>query len=295
VVSYGKKGREYFQYLKTISAFGDGNVLTTVGDLALWDENFYTGKVGGDALLKLQKTKGVLSDGKLTDYGFGLEYGQFAGNPVVMHGGAYLGFRTELLRFPSLHLSIIVLCNLDSMNATALAQRVATIFLPAVFLPAKAATSVTAIPPTTPKEIQVNLSRFDAYLDNHGLAETPGLKQQILPAQSDLVAPSGERETHRAQPFAGPTEAGLGEYVGTYYSEELDLTYFLTIENKRLVAKISGEPEFHAFPLVPSSSDSFGFMAGHLYFLRNPDAHIQSMNYSEPRASNVVFTRERGK
>jgi CubicO group peptidase (beta-lactamase class C family) len=47
VISYAPKhdGTGYWQFIKTIEAYGPGNVLTTGGDLARWEENFYSGKV----------------------------------------------------------------------------------------------------------------------------------------------------------------------------------------------------------------------------------------------------------
>jgi CubicO group peptidase (beta-lactamase class C family) len=130
VISYGNtpEGKRV-QYIKTIEAYGDGNLLTTMPDLMRWHENFYSGKVGGPTFLELLKTRGVLNDGKSLDYGFGLVFGKHRGIASVSHGGGFLGFRTELLRFPEQQLSVGVLCNFASANPGGLARQVADLYL----------------------------------------------------------------------------------------------------------------------------------------------------------------------
>lgn len=130
VISYGETpAGKRTQFIKTIEAVGDGNLLTTMPDLLRWHENFYSGKVGGPAFLDLLKTRGVLNDGKSIDYGFGLIAGKHRGIASVAHGGAFLGFRTELIRFPEQQLSVGVLCNFASANPSGLARQVADLYL----------------------------------------------------------------------------------------------------------------------------------------------------------------------
>jgi CubicO group peptidase (beta-lactamase class C family) len=150
VISYGETADgKRVQYIKTIEAYGDGNLLTTMPDLMRWHQNFYSGKVGGPAFLELLKTRGVLNDGKSLDYGFGLLFGEHRGIASVAHGGAFLGFRTELVRFPEQQLSVGVLCNFASANPGALARQVADLYLTGgEAVPAPAADPQT--PPAVP-------------------------------------------------------------------------------------------------------------------------------------------------
>src|SRR6267154_1331423 len=80
---------------------GDGAVHTSVEDLLKWDENFYSGKVGG-------KDRGLR---------------------FVDHGGSWGGYRAQLLRFPERHFSVACLCNLANANPEKRAHEVADIFL----------------------------------------------------------------------------------------------------------------------------------------------------------------------
>jgi CubicO group peptidase (beta-lactamase class C family) len=104
---------------------GDGQVHTTIGDLALWDANFYVPRVGDAQLIAEMLRPGVSSDGHDVGYGGGLFLSRRHGLATVSHGGGWAGYRSELLRFPELRTSVIVLANRDDVDACALAQKVA--------------------------------------------------------------------------------------------------------------------------------------------------------------------------
>jgi len=108
---------------------GDGQVHTTVRDLALWDANFYDPRVGDRAVIDTMLRSGLLRDGHAVGYGGGLFLSKRHGLTSVSHGGGWAGYRSELLRFPERQLSVIVLGNRDDVNACALAQNIARIHL----------------------------------------------------------------------------------------------------------------------------------------------------------------------
>lgn len=108
---------------------GQGGVMTTVMDLQKWDENFYTGKVGGPGFLKRQLQQGRLANGTTLSYAFGLTVGEYRGLPTVEHGGSSGGYRTIITRFPSAHTSVVALCNVSDANTTALSHAVADVIL----------------------------------------------------------------------------------------------------------------------------------------------------------------------
>ena len=108
---------------------GDGNVYTTVRDLAKWDQAFYTGAALGKDLVEMMQTTGTLNSGKKIDYAWGLVVTEYKGLKVVEHGGAWVGYRAALVRFPEQRFSAIVLANLDAMDPAGLAFKVADIYL----------------------------------------------------------------------------------------------------------------------------------------------------------------------
>jgi CubicO group peptidase (beta-lactamase class C family) len=110
---------------------GDGGLLTSVEDLFLWDQNFYHNKLGkqGQKLIEQLLTPGTLNDGKKLDYAFALGIGEYKGLKMVSHGGSWAGYRSQLLRFPGQQFSVICLSNLAAFNPTAMAKKVADIYL----------------------------------------------------------------------------------------------------------------------------------------------------------------------
>jgi CubicO group peptidase (beta-lactamase class C family) len=119
-------------YLLSVSYFeqtGDGAVHTSVEDLLKWDENFYSGTIGGKIFLAELQEHGKLNNGKILNYAKGLEVMDYRGLHTVRHGGAWAGYRSDLLRFPDQHFSVACLCNVGNANPYRRADEVADIYL----------------------------------------------------------------------------------------------------------------------------------------------------------------------
>jgi CubicO group peptidase (beta-lactamase class C family) len=108
---------------------GDGAVHTSVEDLWKWDENFYTGKIGGKIFLAELQDRGKLNSGKALNYAKGLFVAEYRGLHTVRHGGSWGGYRAELLRFPDQHFSVACLCNVGNANPSRRANEVADVYL----------------------------------------------------------------------------------------------------------------------------------------------------------------------
>ena len=108
---------------------GDGGLYSTIEDLAKWDANFYSGRVGGDAVRRQVLQRGVLTSGDTINYAFGLNVGSTGGLPIISHTGSLTGFRTVMMRFPDQRFTIIILCNTPSANIPALTGAIADIFV----------------------------------------------------------------------------------------------------------------------------------------------------------------------
>src|SRR5689334_1236447 len=123
------KGSYRISYIQNFDKIGAGGLYTTVEDLRKWDENFYTHQVGGDALQRMIHTRGILNKGDTITYAFGNNVTTYRHLRVDEHGGALMGYKAEILRFPDQHLSVLATCNLGSINPGPLAERVAEVYL----------------------------------------------------------------------------------------------------------------------------------------------------------------------
>ena len=242
VVSYGVgKLTPWRHFVKNINAVGDGNLLTTVEDLAKWDQNFYDNKVGGAGFTDYVLTRGKLNNGETIAYAFGLGHEEYRGLKAVSHGGGFLGFRTQLLRFPEQKFSVICLCNGGTINPANLSQQVADIFLSAQFK----AEAKKPVPPANPNK--------------------------------------------PAEPFA-VTEAQMQEFVGDFYSSELDVVYKFVVQDGKLTLKLARQ---NSFVLTPQAQDRFTFQPGTLRFLRDANGQVTGLNFDGGRVKGIRFEKQK--
>jgi len=137
---YSLRDNSYVENVPISEILGPRGVFTTIDDLLLWDRNFYTKTIGGEAFIDLlvtpsrDKIKGLSSDrwnvaGQNQGYAFGLLTDFYRESRIIRHGGDTAGFTSEILRFPDKQLTIIILTNLGSINPTVLAFKAADILL----------------------------------------------------------------------------------------------------------------------------------------------------------------------
>jgi hypothetical protein len=121
---------------------GPNGVVTSVEDLARWESNFYSQRVGTTAMLDQMSTRGRLADNSEFGYGMGLFIGTHRGLAMVSHAGSDYGYKADFIRFPSEQLTVAVLCNAFDIAPTPLALQVADLYLPpAVETPVPSPTS----------------------------------------------------------------------------------------------------------------------------------------------------------
>jgi hypothetical protein len=130
-----RDGGGYRIDMTTLDVVGDGAVLTSVDDLVLWAANFDDNHLGsgGRSLIELLHTRGRLNNGEEVAYAFGLYIDRYRGLETVSHGGDWVGYRSEILRFPAQHTAIICLANLSAIDPETLALRVADVWLDKLF------------------------------------------------------------------------------------------------------------------------------------------------------------------
>ncbi|MFN8528855.1 MAG: serine hydrolase domain-containing protein [Anaerolineae bacterium] len=153
--------------------FGDGPILSTLHDLYRWDQNFYDNRLGGGgALIQQMVTSGKFNDGALIGYGLGLFISRYRGLPVIQHGGAWAGYRAELMRFPEQRFSVILLANLGSISPTQLTKQIADLCLADVF-----PESIAEFP-ALPSDQAVDLARFEGVYQSENTRSVIELKSQ---------------------------------------------------------------------------------------------------------------------
>lgn len=269
---------------------GDGSVQTSIEDLQRWDENFYSAKLGGEALIRQMQVVGRLNNGKEHEYAAGLEIMTYRGQPVVRHGGAWAGYRAELLRFPKQHTSIAVLCNVAQATPSLRANRVADVVMANVLAPLPAAVDYTSAGKTVPPDVlqkcvgvykndkddyqRIEFKEGKLWLMNDGIELIP-LSSNVFRTsliegtfsfrqRQMVVKIDGEKPVTFAL-IQTQKPKDLGQFVGDYYSAELDATWQLRVKDGQLTEQVK-HSDAPSLTLRPICQDTFTLEGGSLRF-----------------------------
>jgi len=115
--------------MTTLDMIGDGGIFTTINDIKKWDDAYYKSKVLSKTFWEMMTQQGILNNGEVIDYASGLMIGEFKGLKTIRHGGSFVGYRAEFLRFPEQQLSIAIFANRADANPSRMANQVADIML----------------------------------------------------------------------------------------------------------------------------------------------------------------------
>ncbi len=90
---------------------GEGGLVSSVADLALWHVNFASPRVGGPALANALTTMTPFNNGTPNTYARGLRIKMHRGVRTVGHDGLWPGYRTSFVRIPDHDAAVICISN----------------------------------------------------------------------------------------------------------------------------------------------------------------------------------------
>ena len=93
----------------TSATRGDGGIYSNIEDLAKWDAALYDDRLLSDASREAAFSPHVKVTGEPYEAGYG--YGWRITGDTVWHSGESIGFRNVIVRWPSQHLTVILLSN----------------------------------------------------------------------------------------------------------------------------------------------------------------------------------------
>jgi D-alanyl-D-alanine carboxypeptidase len=112
--------------------FAAGALVSTVVDLAKWDEALTARKFLKPASYGAMWTPPPLNDGKPSGYAFGWGVDPYRGHARLSHGGGISGFSTFIARFPDDKVTIVALVNQSGGAAGSLVNGIAEIYIPSL-------------------------------------------------------------------------------------------------------------------------------------------------------------------
>ncbi len=305
---------------------GASSLMTTVEDLAKWDQNFYDKKVGGDWVIEQMHIRGVLNDGEQISYARGLAVGTYKGLKLVEHSGGDAGYRSHLMRFPDQRFSVACLCNYGGTNPSFSARQIADVYLAKEFATPPPKPATTSTPAITLSESELNAkvgAYWDAKLEEVGRISLKDGKLQLSVPGANVVLIPRDANHFRAEGapieivFASTAQgfpstmtlniegrspstytatlpadtSKLSEYEGAYYSEEIDSTYRITVNDGKLVVT---RKKAGPIPLTPAFRDAFSSLSilGTFRFTRDAQHRVNGFRLSAGRIRNFRFVKQ---
>jgi D-alanyl-D-alanine carboxypeptidase len=314
---YDKQGDKYLntQYLSMSQPYSAGALMSSVDDLALWDQALSNGKLLKKESLDRLFTPVKLTSGQTTKYGYGWSVWDFEGTRIIEHGGDIFGFSSMVTRVPSEKLLVVVLTNNPGQEPRpdGLAMRITA---KALGKPQEDRKAV-ALDPKGLDEY-VGVYRFDEKTarvvsregDKLFSQRTGGEKSEIFAAGPDTFFYKDSDSTLRFRrdaqgkiaamelfPRFGPDAVGpktdeappaerqaitldaavYDAYVGAY---ELSPAFQITVtrEGDRLLAQATGQPQFELFPTSETR-----------FFLKVVEAEVEFQKGADGKAASLTL------
>ncbi len=316
VIAYARDGGTTRMSMPLENVIGQGGMLSTVGDLLRWNQNFASGKVGGKSLIDSLEERGKLNDGRTIGYGTGLEVLQRRGVREISHNGITAGYRAWLGRYPDQGLSVAVLCNLATVNPVQIGHQVADVYLNGV-LPKKQEKTFIHLDSAS---LQSRAGLYRSVRDHETIVvevDGEGLRierragyRPVSPVLFELDDEGGradfkmdssgrvaglrmitdldENNYYEKVEPAHPDAAQLQAMTGDYSSDEAEVMYRVALEGGKLV--MHRRPDA-VIPLTATYRDGFSSSLGSVRFIRNAEGRVVEMSIGAVRVWDVRLKR----
>jgi len=255
---------------------------------------------------------------------------------MISHGGSFVGFRAEMIRFPEQKFSVICLANLSTIQSPTLARRVADIYLADQFKQPDTKYKAESVDATqfierAPEKLNDYTGTFrnpvtgriwKVFLEEGKLSvKTQGGSQfqiapinqtQFRPVSSSVeltitferqhsnkpsrmhVSREGEKtESYEAIQVVSPTSDQLAEYVGQFFSDEVQVTYKVVLEEGKLFIRHGNKHKnYPKEPLEPTLKDMFVVSFMGIHFLRHDPGKVSAFKLNVGRVKNIRFVKK---
>lgn len=317
----------FIQPLKYWTYMGNGNVYTTVEDLAKWMNNFRNPSLGGQAGIAKLVKPGVLNSGEVLTYGLGIGVGEYKGLKRYSHGGSVGGYRSNMVYFPAQDKGIILITNFSSANPGGKVYAIADMILADVLKTNPPEPSNRSVGKPAREATTFNRDRYQDFIGEYyvdGIIVELSLDQGmpkvfakgILPAPAPLTPSSDstffseaidldlqlsgslasgghqiaiQSQGDRNQGFQIVETLATDALTGIYYSPELDTRYTVVEEDGQLLVK---HPRHETFELIPAAERLYGTA----YFFRDVEVVkagelVAGFRVSNGRVRNLWFAK----
>jgi len=306
-IAYADRG-EFHTDMPFENVYGNGGLLTTVGDLMKWNARFDAPSAEDAAMIAEQQVPGRFNDGRPHGYALGLFVGRYKGVREVSHSGSTAGYSAFLTRFPDQHVSVAVLCNASGAPATQYAHTVADLYLADRLQPAAPAPALTSEPfditglyRNTVTGVPVTIARANGVLRAGRTTLVAQSPMRFVTAGNDAWEPDaqgarltdayGTVDEYAREAPSHPTEQELQAYAGVYESDEAETVLTASVERGKLVLKRRPDTTLVLTPVYANAFSSPGL--GTIIFRRGAGGRVAELSVSQDRVWDLRFSKLR--
>lgn len=320
--SYDANGNDYYKSNDALTAYGSSSIFTTAEDLAKWVIHFQQALDRKDPVYVRMLETGELSNKQKIGYAYGLSVNNNNGIVNFSHDGGWAGFRTTISNYPDQKLSIILLSNTGNFDPYSNAVAIARLFLKDKIKAGPRREDLSSLP-----NVQVDTLLLKKYTGSYQLGagwyvtftlengrimvQANGEDKFPTDLKSDTViwVPAyGASVTFREikdkaaslkyrdiiAPRVTPVEVSpslLDQYAGTYYSDELETAYRLSVEKAKLVAHHMRLGDFTFDPDLVTIG-RFNSPNGTINFFKNEQGKVAGFRLTNGRVKNILFKKQ---
>lgn len=309
---YPKENGKYATLNSSLTAMGSSSLFSSVDDMAKWMIEMDNPRPEWKQVFENMYVRGKLDNDSLISYARGLSSTTFRGVKEINHSGGWGGYRCFYAYFPTQHLSVLVLQN-QTDNSHKNAHDLAALFLtdlePVVInpdpvfitLPPSALQKFTGKYRLSPGQY-VTISLHDTLLRVQAVGEeshafVPTSDSSFWAYGKPFVFykdKSGHFEGFKYQNLTCPKitekKIKLSDFLGTYTSDELKISYNITLQNDTLIATRCGDEKVK---LLHAANDDFqgNWYAYSVEFYRNKGGRVEGFYVTVTRSRKQRFVK----
>jgi hypothetical protein len=322
-VGYQQKGNDFFQNPRIQKSYGAGSMASTVTDIAKWFAVLNGTNLHFKKLTEFLITCDNSNPNEKANYARGVMIDNYKGYKTIGHSGYGWGGQSQLISIPEKQLGIVILTNLESINPTPLSYEILDVLLPVKNT--KSETKKTVAFKSNLRQFKQFVGQYkesNSDMKMEILMENDTLKAKGSQTQKAIALTGYENgKFHRTSNesvkydftqtqdcdliirfggtplyfkravFVKPETVNIEEFVGDFYSEELDVTYHFSKNGDQLFLTYKNNEDQ---PLTPVQKDEFGNNQRTLYhFVRDENQNINSLLLSsEGTVQNIRFLKK---
>ena len=304
-------------------SYGAGSMGSSANDMAIWMQMLNEQILEFTSLAQFLKETEVLKSGEKTTYARGLMIDNYKGYKTAHHSGFGFGGRTQLITISKKQLGIIVLTNSQSIDAPKIGYQILDILIEdkekfkdikeekirfkeqdfkvfigeykevnsdmtmTLFVENDTLKSIGSMGRTAAALVQFDENKFHR-------TQSQNVKYDFTPSAShDMIISFGGTPFYfKYAKFIDAEGVEVSDFVGDFYSEELDVTYRFFEEDHKLKLSYAGKQSINLYPI---QLNQFGNNDRTLYhFVKDENNRVQGMLLScDGTVREIVFKKEK--